>query len=219
MTQDIMGAVRAGDAERVRELIHGNPDLVNTRDGAGNSPVLTAVYYNSPEVAELLIEQGATLDIYEAAATGRVERVRELVDANASFISSYSHDGWTPLHLAAFFGHREVAEHLLDRGADLHAVSKNGMSNTPLHAAVANGKREVVELLLSRGADPNGVARGWTPLHLAAQNGDVALAELFLVHGADPNPASEPGKSPLALARAEGHEAVAVLLQQHGATG
>ncbi len=213
-----MEAVQVGDAARVRELIHGNPDLVNTRDGAGNSPVLTAVYYNSPEVAELLVQQGATLEVYEAAAMGRAERVRELVDADADLVSSYSDDGWTPLHLAAFFGHREIAQYLLHRGAKIHAVSENGMSNTPLHAAAANGKRDLVGLLLSRGADPNGVARGWTPLHLAGQIGDVALAELLLLLGADPNPGSDPGKSPLALARAEGHDAVAALLERHGAT-
>src|SRR6185369_364649 len=56
----------------------------------------------------------------------------DIVDA---LINAVAYDGWTPLHLAAFFGHAENVCLLLDAGADVHAVSHNGLKNTPLHAA------------------------------------------------------------------------------------
>jgi ankyrin repeat protein len=71
----------------------------------------------------------------------------------------------------------------------------------------------VAERLLAAGADPN--ARqlgGFVPLHAAAQNGDKALAELLLDHGADPSLETDDGRSAAAIARAAGHDELAVRL-------
>lgn len=66
---------------------------------------------------------------------------------------SKSNLGWTPLHLATYFGHREVMDVLLHRGADVNAVNDNG--DTPLHKAAFIGREDIVMLLLQNNADVN----------------------------------------------------------------
>ncbi|XP_044149396.1 oxysterol-binding protein-related protein 1 isoform X3 [Bufo gargarizans] len=64
---------------------------------------------------------------------------------------SKSNMGWMPLHLACYFGHREVVEDLLKAGADINVL--NDMGDTPLHRAAFTGRKELVMLLLESNAD------------------------------------------------------------------
>src|SRR5690349_17592434 len=107
------------------------------KDHEGHSPILLAAYVGAPEIVEALTAAGAPLNVFEAAAIGRTDRVREYLAVNPGALASRAHDGWTLLHLAAFFGHEETARFLLDAGADPAAISRNEMANTPLHSAVA----------------------------------------------------------------------------------
>ena len=68
---------------------------------------------------------------------GDTARIEELLAANRSLVSTLSTDGWTPLHLAAFFGKTDAARLLLNKGAPVNARSTNAMQNMPLHAAAA----------------------------------------------------------------------------------
>ena len=79
-------------------------------------------------------------------------------------MSAVSSDGWTPLHLAAFFGKGDAARLLLNKGASVTARSTNQMANTPLHAAAAGKHAEIVKLLLDHGANANARQHGgWAP--------------------------------------------------------
>lgn len=214
--QDMITAVTDGDLARVKELLAADPSLASARNDNGDSAILLAVYRGRQAIADALLAGGASLDVFEASAVGYAGRIHTLLQDDPSLVNSYAHDGWTPLHLAAFFGRRAAAEVLLDNGADLHARSRNSTDNTPLHAATAAGRRELVELLLARGADPNSQGAGWTPLHLTADNGDVAIAEMLLGSGADVNARSNDGRTPLGMALQRGHKDMIDLLSQHG---
>ena len=86
-------------------------------------------------------------------------------------VNGLAYDGWTALHLAAFFGHVDAARILLEAGADIQAISANSLRNTPLHAATAGKHAEVALFLLEQGADPHAVdAGGYTPLRIAEEN-------------------------------------------------
>ncbi len=215
--EHLIEAIKARDAARASELLEQDPSLVQSRNAAGESPVLTAVYYGAKEILQQLLEWGAELDPFEAAAVGDVDRLSDLVRVQPSVINRYSHDGFTPLALASYFGHAEAVRILLGKGADVNARSKNALQNDPLHNASAGNHPEVAALLLDAGADANKPeGRGWTPLHLAANGGYLELAQLLIARGADVNVRRE-GVTPLGEALAKGRAAVADLLRAHGA--
>lgn len=131
-------------------------------------------------------------------------------------VNAYSTDGFTPLHLSAYFGGLEACELLLDRGADLEARSRNEQLHdvTPLHSAAAGRQTQVALLLLDRGADPNATQPGgWTPLHQAAANGDLVLCRALLKHRAKRAPMSDDRTRPLDFAIENGYPDVVRLLK------
>jgi uncharacterized protein len=154
------------------------------------SPLMQALYEGKPELARELAAARSDLDVFEASAIGDVERLRVLLDGDPSLATAWSGDGFTPLHLAAFFGHPAAARLLAERGADLEARSTNeqfALDARPLHSAAAAGQREVCEVLLDAGADVNAVQHGgYTALLEARQSGNEELAQLLLERGADP---------------------------------
>jgi uncharacterized protein len=155
------------------------------------SDVLQAVYRGDREEAERLAA-GKELDVFEAAALGHAERVRELVDADPSLVNAYGDDGFHPVGLASFFGHVDTARLLYERGADANQIARNEHIQTAaIHAAAAaEGKDEdvryaLVELALEHGADPNlEQGGGFRAIDAARQNGDARVEQLLLEHGA-----------------------------------
>lgn len=212
MSQVLMDAVRNNDVDVVRRIVAENPSLVNFRDEDGHSAVMAAIYHGTHDAAALLVAQGAQLNVYEASASGDAARVRVALDDDPGLLNAYSNVGWTPLHLAAFFGHDEAARLLLERGADVHAISTNRMENMPIHAAAANGQSRLVALLLDHGADVNTRSRGWSLLDLAVENGNEGLVQLLLIRGADTSAPMPGGQAPLARAQQQGHDEIVALL-------
>jgi ankyrin repeat protein len=157
------------------------------------SDLLEALYNGDRAgVAELLAAE-PTLDIFEAAAFGRTDRLRELLDEDPSRANTFGDDGFHPLGLACFFGHADAARLLLERGADVNALSTNEHVKTAaVHAAAAaEGKDEatryeLVKLTLEHGADPNlRQGGGFRAIDAARQNGDLRVEQLLLEHGAE----------------------------------
>src|SRR3954453_10711393 len=118
-------AIKAGEFERVKAMVSAEPTLIDAKSRTGESAILTAVYHRQKEIANLLVARGVALSIFEACAAGELERVERLVADNRTAVNGLSADGWTPLHLAAFFGHVKIAELLLAQGADVSARSTN----------------------------------------------------------------------------------------------
>lgn len=147
------------------------------------------------------------------ASRDDVERVKELLKRGAQ-VNAANQDGWTPLHMAAFFGREEVARLLLQHGAHVNAANKKGM--TPLHDA---GDQAVVRLLLKWGANVNAVDHdGETPLHFAASRGNKAVVQLLLDKGAEVNAKAIHGMTPLHVAALNDYdEEVVRLLLERGA--
>lgn len=210
-------AIKAGELERVKTMVSETPALVDAHSDGGSSAILTAVYHRQKEIVNLLVARGAALTIFEAAAAGELERVERLLDRSPSAVSAYSDDGWTPLHLAAFFGHSRIVELLLAHDADVGAVSKNHNGNTALHAALAANHQMAAGLLIGHGADVNAAdAAGWRPLHLAAANSALDTMKTLIAQGADVRSTNNEGLTPLSLAAQKNHKEASALLRRHG---
>ena len=210
--------VKRGNLGAIRAALAQDPALLDTRNESGQSAFLLAKYYRQEETAQYLLGLNPRLDIFGACVAGRTLDVLAEIERDPAQLHSYSTDGWPPLHLAAFFGHLDLASALLDRGARIEARSTNGMKNTPLHAAAAGGRPALVRLLAQRGADVNARQEGgWAALHSAAQTGNREMVEVLLAHGADVNARAENGQAALDLALSGGHQQVADLLEELGA--
>jgi uncharacterized protein len=208
-TTDVFEAIEAGDLERMQRLVSVNPALAAARDTQGVSAVTQAVYHGHADIVDALLAVQIDLDVFEASALGRTDDVRTLVTREPDLVFRFSPDGFTPLHLAAFFGHVDIARLLIDLGADVEAVARNRMRVRPLHSAAASRQLEIARLLVDAGADVNErQEHGFTPLHAAAQNGDLDLTRMLLECGADAKQATEDGRLAADFARNAGNESV-----------
>ena len=123
--------------------------------------------------------------VFAAATGGDLPAVRAAVDKDVSLIKATEWDNATLLHDAVGQKRQNVAAYLLDKGADVNAVTKDGL--TPLHMAAQNGDIAMMTLLLQPGQktkiDPVD-SKGWTPLDRAVKWDNPDAAEFLKQHGA-----------------------------------
>jgi ankyrin repeat protein len=216
----IFDAVASGDPARVKRKLAREPEAIASRDEEGLTPLLRALYAGDGAIVDVLLARQPELDLFEAAALGRLDEVKRLVGRSKRRAGERSADGFTPLHLAAYYGHADVVAFLLDRGVDLEARTTNPRlpGLTPLHSAAAGGKTDVALLLLERGADPNATQPGgWTALHQAAASGNLVLCRALLRHKAKRAPLADDRTRPLDFAIENRHHEVVRLLRPGGA--
>ncbi|XP_059387767.1 poly [ADP-ribose] polymerase tankyrase-2-like isoform X3 [Carassius carassius] len=177
-------------------LQHGADPTKKNRDG--NTP-LDLVKEGDTDVQDLLRGDAALLD---AAKKGCLSRVKKLCTPDNVNCRDTQGRHSTPLHLAAGYNNLEVAEYLLQHGAEVNSQDKGGL--IPLHNAASYGHVDVAALLIKFNACVNATDKwAFTPLHEAAQKGRTQLCALLLAHGADPTLHNQEGQSPLDLVTAD----------------
>ncbi|MDO9451387.1 MAG: ankyrin repeat domain-containing protein [Stagnimonas sp.] len=210
----LMLAIQNRDAEAAKAALERDATQATTPLPGGISPLMFALYNGAPEIAALL-KVFREPDVFEAASLNEPMALARLLVSDPALMTTYSVDGWTPLHLAGFFGARDTALVLISLGAPLAANSTNPMQNTPLHAAIAGaGGESLAPLLLALGSDPLYVGgSGVSALHLAASRGFEALCRLLIARGADRLAKTEDGKNAAEIARERGHLATAAAIE------
>jgi len=158
-------------------------------------------------------------NIFDAIKNNNLEQLKKAIDEGAD-INVARDDGATPLYFAAYKGHSEVVQHLLEKeGIEVNKADKYG--DTPLYIAAQNGHLEVVKHLLAQGGievDKADNDYGFTPLYVAAQGGHLEIVQHLLAQGGiEVNKAKNGGFTPLYAAARNGHlEVVQHLLAQEG---
>jgi ankyrin repeat protein len=158
----------------------------------------------------------STTTIHEAARDGDLDRVDGALALDPSLLDATDDDGMTPLAVAAWYGHLELARNLLDQGANPDIRNRNGL--TPLFCAVDRSRGELSRLLIRGGADLKTRGyRGRTLLHMAARSGAAGVARTLIHRGADVNATDVRGVTSLDLAVWHGHGDMVELLVDNGA--
>ncbi len=205
--------IQTTDLKALGELLDTDKTLATTVTSHHVSPLMLACYYKKPSVIALLLNYVDDLTMFEAAAVGKFDVLAHLVYTHPEQVNAFSDDGFTPLGLACYFGHPQVASYLVLKGADVNVPSNNGFSVYPIHSAVAANNTEICHILLDHGAQVNVKQKsGVTPLHSAAQNGNLEILIMLLEHGAMVNTRMEGGKLPADLAAEKGFTDIAAIL-------
>lgn len=212
MSKEFFDAIKQGDKAEVERCLNLDPGLIHRKEN-GLSPILIAAYHHKPEIASFLADKTVAINIFEAAATGKINNIIRLLARDPQLVNAYTEDGYQALGLACFFGHLDSAEYLVKAGAAVNAQSRNELKAAPIQSAAAGGHRKIVKMLLEHNADPNIREQGgYTPLHAAAQNGDEEMIHTLIYGGADLTIKSTDGKTPLDLAMEAGHEKASLIL-------
>lgn len=181
---DILEAIKSGNLEQAKLILAADSSVADATTGEGLSYVTLAMYHRQVEIAELLAAKKTSLALHEACALGHLQRVQELLLADAENAIRYSPDGFAPVALAAYFGHPELVRLLLGAGADVNAQARNPMKVAAIHAAVSTSDEECVKILLENGADPNLPQQdGITPLSVARANKNDAIVQMLIAAG------------------------------------
>jgi hypothetical protein len=206
--------VTTGQVDKVQHQLSEHPELATSRDEAGRSAVLLALYYRQPAVATLIKNHLSALDLFEAAALGEIDALQQALKETAVNQTGkrWVPGPWAGLLFGAILRHARI---LLEAGADANQAASNPSRITPLHAAMARQDLELVKLLLAHGADANAAqGNGVTPLHSAAHSGQLELARVLVEAGATINARMDDGRTPLDFAKQGGFAEIVELLQK-----
>lgn len=219
--QDIHRAAMSGDTAAVRAMIRADAGLLNKRNTWGRTPLCaTARDGGDGATMRLLVSLGA--------------------DVNAA-----DNSGWTPIMLAAWRPNKDAVEALLDAGAELPVVGREGAqilndaaggglerlfdallargasvdtTGPLLHSAAGGGSRRIVESLFDSGFDVNKKDKfGWMPLHIAAEQGHREIISFLLARGADIDARNMLGQTPYNIAQERDDPALMSYLASAGA--
>ncbi|PRP77450.1 hypothetical protein PROFUN_14338 [Planoprotostelium fungivorum] len=151
---------------------------------------------------------------------GNIQEVKQLLGQcePANFINTCDPQrGYSPLHMAAFYGFEDIARLLLSFES-IHINIRDNDNYTPLHLCCLYRRTNIARMLLAAGAVPNAAStEGYTPLHAAALTGDLPTLRLLLEGGANADSTDVQGFSALAFCVREGHEELVSELLGHKA--
>lgn len=216
-SKDLIEFIKSGAIDKLRDALAEDPSLASSQTDGGISILQLATYTRNKAAIELIKEKKPLLNLFEAAGIGDVGAVTREIETQPDRVNSFSADGFTPLGLACFFGHYDVAYYLIEQGADVNKASNNSFKVAPIHSACAISDVELTRLLLKNGANVNLTQQaGITPLHEAAHNGKTLLAKLLIDHGAILKAKNDAGKTALMIAIEKGFPETADLIKSQG---
>ena len=210
---DLSGAARAGDVQRVRLLLAEEKDPNQADRNGGRTPLHWAIRNNNAEIVGLLIGAGADLNkgdqagktaLSHAAESGKVEMTELLIAAGAD-VNQRDLVGGNSVLWAAGLGTPETLKLVVDAGGEVDVRDINGL--TPLQWAAQTGKTESMAILIVAGADVNTTdgLNGESVLMRAARSGRIESIDLLLNNNATTTARTKMGANALHIASEYGN--------------
>lgn len=186
----LFARIERHDAFSINQILDRVPDLINSRDMDGLTPLLFACTENNPEMVNLMLRYDAIID-------------------------ETDHEKYTPLHLSVILKNPEITKILLENGASLSAKAIE--DDNALFIACKMNQKIMVQLLLQHGAadfidEPN--HKGNTALMCAAKNGNLDITKLLLQAGAKTSLKNHKGQTALSIAKNKKYQRIAELITQ-----
>ena len=205
---DLSGAARAGDVQRVKLLLADNKDPNQADRNGGRTPLHWAIRNNNAEIVDLLIEAGADVNkgdqagktaLSHAAESGKVEMTEKLIKAGAD-VNKRDLVGGNSVLWAAGLGTPQTLKIVVDAGGAVDVKDINGL--TPLQWAAQTGKTDSMAILIEAGADVNATdgLNGESVLMRAARSGQIKSIDLLLENGAKTDTRTKMGSNALHIA-------------------
>jgi cytohesin len=226
-----LAAIRINDRKIVQQFIDEGISLDSSPEEEA-SPLAVSLGLEEdgiiqPEMFELLIESGADLNaeafddwktsILSTCVTfGKPEPLSILLEAGADPDLVFRDDGLTPLHYATKQGRHQMAQMLLDAGADPMPVDRQ--EATPLIHAVKSGDAEMVQIFIENEVDLEfRTEYESTPIEVAAAEGQAEIVRVLIEAGASFEASDRPPHlSPMLRAAWNGHAEVLRVLIEAG---
>lgn len=212
-------AIERGHTDTAKLLIEKGADL-NTHNRHHRTLLHLAARQGNYELVRLLIELGANVNVtdkYEQTPLHLVATadMARLLIARGADVNARSYDNQTPFSNAVYRAATEVAQVLIEKGADAIQDDDRGL----LHFAAEQGHTGIVALLVKNGVSPDAknCLGKKTPLHLATDGGHDDTVQQLLESGADVNARDEKGQTPLHCAAKQNHHSTVRLLIERGA--
>jgi ankyrin repeat protein len=170
-----------GNFAVVKELREKYPSMISANASWTETAIQAAAQTGQVEIVQYLIDHGADYEICTAAMLGSLDCIQEFLKEDPGLVNARGAHGIPLLYFPVIRANPEVAEYLLQHGADPNAASPNGI--TPLHGAVMFNQSEMALWLLDHGVNPNPQYDGKTPLTMALEKKLAVLAEILRSHG------------------------------------
>lgn len=170
-----------GNFSMVKELLEKYPSMVNANASWNETAIGAAAQTGQVDIVNYLLEHGAEYDICTAAMLGSLSCIEDFLKEDENLIHASGAHGIPILYFPVIHGHTEIADYLLQHGADINAASPMGI--TPIHSAVMFKQPGMARWLLDHGAEPNPVYDGKTPLAMALETNQPELVELLRSKG------------------------------------
>ena len=166
----LLEACKAGDVRKVVSLLEKWPNLVNSFDADGKTPLAQSCESDRFEVVSVILQKGGDVNLRDKY-------------------------GRHPIHFACYAGHTTVASMLIEKGSDIEAITD--IRDRPLHSACYNNRLATIKFLLDRNCNYNAKNHfGENPLHIACKRGHQDLAMKLLEIGVDSTSTDENGQTP-----------------------
>ena len=166
-------AVASGHNKVVTRLLSEKHNALNCQDYSGRTPLHEAVRKNDSTIVNILLDKQPQMVKYKCKHWQEVDETLLSLEELAEYNADVCHCGYTPLHLAARYGHLEVAILLIRKGARLDERDCTGA--TPVHVASCHNHANLI------GGNLNvKTSNGSTPLHSAAACGAVEIIDYLL---------------------------------------
>lgn len=213
--EELLQHIKTGNIDGIKQALNDDKSIADAITPHGVSVLQFAAYCQNTEAVQLIKNYKTSIDVFEAAAIGEQQVVKEAIVDNPALKTAYSVDGFSLLGLAAFFGHLDLAEFLLIHGFNPNISSNNDFKVAPLHSACATSNIEMAKLLLQNEAKVNAKQMNdVTPLHSAAHNGSMEMVKLLVSNHADQNAKTTDGKTAYDMAVEGSFEEISKLLTQ-----